>query len=133
MTDINDLTLAWYEAKEAETRAKNEREEIERKMIKVIGIPDNWDGSLTHRVGDFKVKIARRINVKIDAEALKVIAHDNGLDAQLETMFRGKPEIVKAEWDIADAKVRSIFAPAITSTPSKVSFSVDLISSRRGF
>ena len=90
-TEIIALTIKLYEAQNAEKKAKEHRMELENQMAKAIGMPDSWEGSMTNKVGDYKVKVSRRMNVKIDADKLNELARENGLDAQLRTLFRWKP------------------------------------------
>lgn len=126
-TEIIKLTIDLYHAQLAEKKAKEHRMDLENRMAKAIGMPDSWEGSMTNKVGNYKVKVSRRMNVKIDADRLNELAHENGLDAQLRTLFRWKPEIAKAAWDAAAPEVVKALSPAIERTPGKASFTVELI------
>ena len=130
-TEIISLTIKLYEAQNAEKKAKEHRMELENQMAKAIGMPDSWEGSMTSKVGNYKVKVSRRMNVKIDADRLNDLARENGLDAQLQTLFRWKPEIAKAAWDEADPGTIKVLSPAIERTPGKASFAVELIPNKK--
>lgn len=130
-TEIISLTIKLYEAQNAEKKAKEHRMELENQMAKAIGMPDSWEGSMTNKVGNYKIKVSRRMNVKIDADRLNDLARENGLDAQLRTLFRWKPEIAKAAWDEAAPETIKALSPAIERTPGKASFAVELIPNKK--
>lgn len=122
--EINELVTKLYEAKQAEQAAKNVRTALEAELAQAIGVPDNWEGSKTNAVGEYKVTLTRKMNVKIDATKLRELAIINNITPVLDTCFRWKPEIVKREWDKADAKVRTKLSEALEITPGKASFAV---------
>lgn len=125
--EINELVTKLYEAKQAEQAAKNVRTALEAELAQAIGVPDNWEGSKTNAVGEYKVTLTRKMNVKIDATKLRELAIINNITPVLDTCFRWKPEIVKREWDKADAEVRTKLSEALEITPGKASFTVKLM------
>lgn len=125
--EINELVAKLYEAKQAEQAAKNMRTELEAELARAIGVPDDWEGSKSNTVGDYKVKLTRKMNVKIDATRLRELAVVNNITPILETCFRWKPEIIKKEWDKANEEARTKLAEALEITPGKASFAVTLI------
>lgn len=124
---INELVTKLYEAKQAEQAAKNVRTALEAKLAQAIGVPDDWEGAKTNTVGEYKVTLTRKMNVKIDAVRLRELAIINNITPVLDTCFRWKPEIVKKEWDKADDGVRTKLAEALEITPGKASFTVKLM------
>lgn len=124
--DIYELTSRLYQVKEEERQVKLKRLNLEAAMAQAIGIPENWEGSLTNHVGQYKVRVSRKMNVKINSEKLTDCAQKNGLTPQLQTLFRWKPEINKSAWDAADRKVIAALAPAIESTPGKATFNIEI-------
>ena len=116
-----------FEAIEAERRAKNKRVELEAQLARAIEMPETWEGSMTNHVGDFKIKVSRKMNVKIDSDAVKGLMMESPqLEIFGKTVFRWKPEIDKKEWDSAPPEVIKAFSSAITRTPGKPSFSIEL-------
>lgn len=122
--EINELITKLYEAKQAKQTAKNVRTALEAELAQAIGVPDNWEGSKTNAVGEYKVTLTRKMNVKIDATKLRELAIINNITPVLDTCFRWKPEIVKREWDKADDGVRTKLSEALEITPGKASFTV---------
>ena len=126
MSEIEILTRELYEAKEAEAKAKSRRVAIEQELEDALNIPEEWEGSKTLDISTFKVTAARKVNAKIDDDALMRIAKENNLSGELSTLFRWKPEIVKRAWDATSDSIKTLFSEAITRTPGKVSFTIKL-------
>ena len=124
--EINELVKELYEAKQNEATAKSIRMSIEAALAQAIGVPEDWEGTKTNAVGEYKVTLTRKMNVKIDAARLRELAIINNIAPALDTCFRWKPEIVKKEWDKADDGVRTKLAEALEITPGKASFTVKL-------
>lgn len=122
-----EIINALYEAKQQEAAARERRMELEAQLAEAIGVPDDWEGSKTRQAEGYKVVCTRKMNHRIDADKLKQIAMDNFLGMVVEQCFRWKPEIIKREWDAESEEHKRLFAPAITTTPGKVSFSVEKI------
>ena len=122
---INELITQLYDARQAEQAAREYRLGLEARLAEKIGVPDGWEGTQTKAVGQFKVKLTRRNNVKIDANRLREQARVNDCLPLLDQLFRWKPELDKKKWDAADEKARAIFAPAVEIAPGKASFTVE--------
>lgn len=120
---IQDL----YEAKAAEEAAKAKRIKIESELAQVIGVPDQWEGTRTNDVGEFKVVVKRAMNIKIDAVRLREIAAQNNIgEIVMSTAFRWKPELNKKGWDNIGDEIKAMLFAAITKTPGKVGISVEI-------
>ena len=123
--EISELVRKLYEAKQAELAAKENRVALEAELTRAIGgVPDDWEGSRTKSVGDYKVKLTRNISVKIDTELLKEIAAARQLHKAMNDCFRWKPELNKSVWRETPENVRLAFSPAMEFTPGKVCFTV---------
>lgn len=122
--EINEIVKSLYEARQVEAAAKAVRVGLEEELAAAIGVPEDWEGSKTNAVGDFKVKLTRKINVQIDDVRLRELARVNNLTALLDRCFRWKPEIVKKEWGAAPEKEKLILSGALKFTPGKASFNV---------
>lgn len=123
---IVELTQRLYAALQAEKDARAERMRLEAELAEAVGVPDTWEGTKTNDIASFKVTIKRSMNVKIDAEMLSEITALNNLQSVTSQTFRFKPEINKKAYMTLPEQVQRLYAPAITKTPGKVSFSVEL-------
>ncbi|MEG1603637.1 MAG: hypothetical protein RRY12_12525 [Cloacibacillus sp.] len=127
MDNIYLLAAALHEAKAKEDAAKAARVALEEQLAVAIGVPEQWEGSKTNEVGEFKVSVKRTMNIKIDASRLRELAEQHDIDdAIMSTAFRWKPELNKKGWDSADDKIKAILSAAITKTPGKIGISVEI-------
>lgn len=114
----------WLTAKKAEAAAVAERRELEDQMVKEFGIAKDLDGTTKVEADGFVIKIEGRINKKIDADKLQVLAAEAGLSEHLSSLFRWKPEINAKAWGAAADAVTGPLLGAITSTPGRPTFSI---------
>lgn len=122
---LEELSQAWLKAKAAEEEAKAARVAVEEKIEEALQIPESFEGSKTHEIENFKLRVSRKNSQKIDSKKLVEIATQKKLEPLLQELFRWKPEIKKKDWDRAKAEVRLAFSEAITTTPGKVSIRVE--------
>jgi hypothetical protein len=122
---LEELSQAWLKAKAAEEEAKAARVAVEEKIEEALQIPESFEGSKTHEIENFKLRVSRKNSQKIDSKKLVEIATQKKLEPLLQKLFRWKPEIKKKDWDRAKAEVRLAFSEAITTTPGKVSIRVE--------
>ena len=126
MADIYEITRRLYIAQAAEKVAKDRRIAIEKELEEAIGVPEGWEGAKTTDIGEFKV-IAKRANyTKVDAALLEQITAANKLDKVTKETFRFKPEINKKAFAGLPPYTQNLYAPAITTTAGKMSFTVDI-------
>lgn len=124
MQNVEEIVARLYEAKTEEQALKAVRISLEEELARAIQLPPEWEGSKTKTVGDFKVRLTRNMNVKIDEDRLREIAAKKNLQAEMQECFRWKPELRKTEWRQAAASIKTAFASALSFTPGKPSFSV---------
>ena len=115
-----------YEAKAAEEEAKAKRVQLEADLTKALEVPEQWEGSQTRTVNEYKVCVKRAMNVKIDAARLKEIISRDNLEHAAGIAFRWKAELDKKGWNTLGSLVQGAFSEAITKTPGKVSITVEL-------
>ena len=115
-----------YEAKAAEEAAKAKRVQLEADLAKALEVAEQWEGSQTRTVNEYKVCVKRTMNVKIDAARLKAIISRDNLEHAAGIAFRWKAELDKKGWNTLGSLVQGAFSEAITKTPGKVSITVDL-------
>lgn len=115
-----------YEAKAAEEAAKAKRVQLEADLAKALEVPEQWEGSQTRTVNEYKVCVKRAMNVKIDAARLKEIISRDNLEHAAGIAFRWKAELDKKGWNTLGSTVQAAFSEAITKTPGKVSITVEL-------
>ena len=114
----------WLTAKKAEADAVAERRDLEDQMVKEFGIAKDLDGTTKVEADGFVIKIEGRINKKIDADKLQVLASEAGLSEHLSSLFRWKPEINARVWNAASDAVTAPLLSAITSTPGRPTFTI---------
>jgi hypothetical protein len=123
-TDMNELAQMWLRAKQAEKDATEDRRDIEDHIKKLARIADSLDSTETVEPGQYVIKIAGRIDRKVDGEKVQELASEHGLSEHLATLFRWKPEINMSAWKAADETITGPLAGAITAKPGRASFSI---------
>jgi hypothetical protein len=123
-TDMNELAQMWLRAKQAEKDATEDRRDIEDHIKKLARIADSLDSTETVEPGQYVIKIAGRIDRKVDGDKVQELAAEHGLSEHLATLFRWKPEINMSAWKAADETITGPLAGAITAKPSRASFSI---------
>jgi hypothetical protein len=118
------LYQRWLDAKKVETKAVADRRELEDQMSLQFALPKNLDGTVKKELEGFTVKIEGRINQKIDADKLQLLAAEAGLSEHLSSLFRWKPEINAKNWNAAAEVVTQPLLGAITSTPGRPTFTI---------
>ncbi len=122
---MESLSADWMEAKEAERQAQEKRLLIEKELISMAEIGDQFEGSKTIKPQGYKIKITRSFRRKVDGEKLQAVAEQHGLFSCLQELFRWKPEIDKKAWDAADEHVTRVLSAAITTAPGKPSVTIE--------
>jgi hypothetical protein len=123
-TDMNELAQMWLRAKQAEKDATEDRRDIEDHIKKLARIADSLDSTETVEPGQYVIKIAGRIDRKVDGDKVQELAAEHGLSEHLATLFRWKPEINMSAWKAADETITGPLAGAITAKPGRASFSI---------
>ena len=119
----SELCALWIQAKEDEKTAIEHRRAYEDKLLSLIGVAENFEGTENAEApGGFKIKITGRMNRKVDSDKLQELAAENGLTEHLSTLFRWKPDIDAKAWKAADESITRPLMGAITTTPSRASF-----------
>jgi hypothetical protein len=121
---MSTLYQRWLDAKKAEGIAVAERRELEDLMVDTFGIPKDLDGTVKHAIDGYVIKTEGRINKKIDADKLQMLAAEAGLSEHLSSLFRWKPEINAKAWGAAADAVTGPLLGAITSTPGRPTFTI---------
>ena len=122
---IESLSILWISAKEEEKEATKKRREIEDRLLSLIGIPENLEGTENAECEDFKIKITGRMNRKVNAEVLQEIAAENGLTSYLSDLFNWKPSVNMTAWKTTQKDITDILSEAITTKPGRASFKIE--------
>jgi len=122
---MNELCSDWLHAKEIERTAVEQRRKIEDQIIEKVGA-SNDEGTRTINDGRYELKLVTRYTKKVDSDLLQDIAAENDLSAHLPTLFRWKPEVNAKAWDKASDEVTKHLLGAITTTPGRPSFSINI-------
>ena len=118
------LYQRWLDAKKLEAAAVSERRELEDQMAVQFAIPKDLDGTIKQELDGYTIRMEGRINKKIDADKLQMLAAEAGLSEHLSSLFRWKPEINVKVWDAAADAVTGPLLGAITSTPGRLTFTI---------
>ena len=124
MMPLQKLSVEWLEAKEAERDATDRRRLIEDEMVRLIGIEQTDEHTRKVEANPFTIKIACRINRKVDGDMAQEIAAENDMQDHLGLLFRWKPELSMTAWNGVGDNVKQVFARAITATPGRPSFTI---------
>ena len=124
--DLKTLSQQWLHHKGNEEFATTERRKIEDQMVKLLAIPESFESTETAEPEGFVVKIAGRIDRKVDGEKVQELAAEFGLTDHLAKLFRWKPEINMAIWKATDATITGPLAGAITAKPGRPSFKITI-------
>ncbi len=114
----------WLDAKKLEAAVVAERRQLEDQMVEMFDVPKDLDGTMKAEADGYKIKMEGRINKKIDADKLQVLAAEAGLSEHLSSLFRWKPEINAKAWNAAADAVTGPLLDAITSTPGRPTFTI---------
>jgi len=118
------LYQEWLDAKARETAAVADRRNLEDQMIVAFHVPKNLDSTIKQELDGYVIKMEGRINKKIDADKLQMLAAEAGLSEHLTSLFRWKPEINAKVWNAAADAVTGPLLGAITSTPGRPTFTI---------
>ena len=124
MKPLQQLSEEWLEAKSVEKDAVEQRRMIEDEMVRLLGIQQTDEGTKKVEASPFVIKIASRINRKVDGDIAQEIAAEHDMQEHLSLLFRWKPELSMAAWDGVGDNVKNVFARAITATPGRPSFTI---------
>ncbi len=124
--DLKLLSAFWMQYKADEEKAQTERRKIEDQMVKLLAIPENFESTEAAEPEGFVVKVAGRIDRKVDGDKVQELAAEFGLGEHLAKLFRWKPEINMTAWKAADATITGPLAGAITAKPGRPSFKITI-------
>ena len=124
MMPLQKLSVEWLEAKEAERDATERRRLIEDEMVRLMGIEQTDEHTRKVEANPFTIKIACRINRKVDGDMAQEIAAEHDMQDHLGLLFRWKPELSMTAWNGVGDNVKQVFSRAITATPGRPSFTI---------
>lgn len=120
----HSLFEQWMEAKAEEKAATDRRRSIEDALTKEFDLDEQNEGSKTHKLEGYSCKITQRLNRKIDQVKLEEIAAEHGIEDQLQTLFRWKPELNIKAWKSSSEEITRPLADAITAMPGRPSYAI---------
>jgi hypothetical protein len=124
MKPLQQLSAEWLEAKSVEKDAVEKRRLIEDEICRLLEVKQTDEGTKKVEANPFVIKIASRINRKVDGDIAQDIAAEHDMYDHLSVLFRWKPELSMTAWDGVGDNVKSVFARAITATPGRPSFTI---------
>ena len=125
-SDLKALSADWLRHKTDEEKSVAERRKIEDKIVKILKLPESFETTESAEPEGFVVKIAGRIDRKVDGDKVQELAAEFGLGEHLAKLFRWKPEINMTAWKAADATITAPLAGAITAKPGRPSFKITI-------
>ena len=123
--DLNELAKLWLNTKVQEKKLTEERRKIEDRIKSLAGIPENLDGTEIVSPPGYEIKIAGRIDRKVDANKLQEIAEMNDMIDHLSMLFRSTPDVNVGLWKKTSTQITNVFAPAITVKAGRPSFKIE--------
>lgn len=124
MKPLQQLSIEWIEAKTEENEATERRRLIEDEICRALEVQQTDEHTRKVEAAPFTIKIACRINRKVDGDLAQEIAAENGMQDHLGLLFRWKPELSMTAWNGVGDNVKQVFARAITATPGRPSFTI---------
>jgi hypothetical protein len=121
---LQQLSIEWIEAKTEENEATERRRLIEDEICRALEVQQTDEHTRKVEAAPFTIKIACRINRKVDGDLAQEIAAENGMQDHLGLLFRWKPELSMTAWNGVGDNVKQVFARAITATPGRPSFTI---------
>jgi hypothetical protein len=118
------LYQQWLDAKAAEKKIVAERRSIEDQIIKDFNIPKTLSNTKNFDSHGYKIKIAGRLDRKVNSSKLQDLAREYGLTEHLSSLFRWTPEVNVIAWDSADVRITEPLLDAITTSNSRPSFTI---------
>lgn len=118
------LCADWIRAKQAEKDAVDARRYIEDQLRSLLNVADAFEGTANNEIDGYKIKVVGRMTRKVDSEKLQELAAENGLTEHLSSLFRWKAEIASKAWESADESITAPLMEAITTTPSRPTFTI---------
>ncbi len=121
---IESLAAEWEDAKNDEKLATTRRRKAEDELFEAMKVARNLEGTVKEITTLYEIKVAGRIDHKIDSAKLQSLAEEAGLTEHLSSLFRWKPEINMSVWKAAHESITGPLLDAITTTASRPSFSI---------
>lgn len=118
------LCADWIRAKQAEKDAVDARRYIEDQLRSLLNVAESFEGTANNEIDGYKIKVVGRMSRKVDSEKLQELAAENGLTEHLSSLFRWKAEIASKAWESADESITAPLMEAITTTPSRPTFTI---------
>ena len=122
--NLQQLSGEWMEAKAAEGEATEKRRLIEDEICRLLEVEKTDEHTRKVEAEPFTIKIACRINRKVDGDLAQEIAAEHDMQDHLGLLFRWKPELSMTAWNGVGDNVKQVFARAITATPGRPSFTI---------
>lgn len=121
---IESLAAEWEDAKNEERQATARRREAEDKLAEAMKLTKDMEGTIKEITTLYEIKVAGRLDHKVDSAKLQSLAEEAGLTEHLSSLFRWKPELNMSAWKAAHESITGPLLDAITTTASRPSFSI---------
>lgn len=122
--ELKELLAHWVSIKEQEKAMTDWRRDIEDQLISRLKL-ENLERNQTKEIEGFKIVANARINKKVDPDLVQEIAHEHGLEAHLNNLFRWKAEINAKAWSKSDPLITGAFEKAVNKEIGRPSFKIE--------
>lgn len=123
--EILNLCEEWRAYKLAERHSVEARRQCEDRIAELYRLNPQAEGTVNYEHGEYKVKIVSKITRSVDSDLLQEIAAEHGYTAKLSTLFKWKADINSKFWGAETDEVKKTLSAAITSKPSRPTFTID--------
>lgn len=120
---LSTLVAQWLEAKRVEINAIEARRTIDAEIVKLM--PKKDEGSVSKKVGLFKVGVTFGVSRKADTEALRLAWEQ--LSEVVKGAFRWKAEVSTTEFKALSEKDADAAAYFVESKPASPSVKIEVI------
>lgn len=121
--EIADL---WVNLKTMERTITDVRRALDDALVAIFPADeDEIEGTATHEVGNFTIKIARKVTRSVDIERLSELGEEYDIDDEIARLFRWKPELNVAVYREESEEMQEFFAQVITTKPARPSITIE--------
>lgn len=125
MSDLAALLMQRFAAKNAEDLAVANRRKLDAQIVELMRDPSKDEGSVSAKLGEFKVTTTFGIDRKTDTEKLTICWE--ALPYEVRKAFRWKAEVVTKEFKMLSREQLEVIAPFVESKPTSPSVKVELV------
>lgn len=125
MNNLSELSAKIIEAEKAAREAAQHVDKLKNEMVSLLGVGIEDEGAHSFNPDGYKITVTCKINRTVDGDKLQELAHEAGLFAHLQSLFRWKPSIDMKAWKSADESITAPLLSAITAKAGKPAVKIE--------